>query len=54
MHFPQDTWLTRASRQLARVEQLLCNVLMVAFSVLLIANVFARYNSTARSFLPMS
>lgn len=43
MHFSQDTWLTKASRQLATVEQLLCNVLMVAFSVLLITNVFARY-----------
>lgn len=38
-----DTWLTRASRLLARFEQLLCSVLIVTFSVLLIANVFARY-----------
>jgi TRAP-type transport system small permease protein len=43
MNIRHDTWLSRASRLLARVEQLLCSLLIVAFSVLLIANVFARY-----------
>lgn len=35
--------LTRASHWLAQLEQLLCSLLIVAFGVLLIANVIARY-----------
>ena len=37
------TWLSRASRRLAMLEQALCSLLIVAFGALLIANVFARY-----------
>lgn len=43
MNAQHDTWLSRASRRLAAFEQLVCSVLIVAFGVLLIANVFARY-----------
>ena len=43
MHSPCETWLTRASRHLARVEQFACSGLIVAFSVLLMVNVIARY-----------
>lgn len=43
MHSPCETWLTRASQRLARVEQFACSGLIVAFSVLLMVNVIARY-----------
>lgn len=43
MYPHENTWLTRASHQLARVEQLLCSGLIIAFSVLLMVNVIARY-----------
>ncbi|NIC07183.1 TRAP transporter small permease [Billgrantia bachuensis] len=39
----QTPFLTRANRRLAQFEQLLCGLLIVAFSVLLIVNVIARY-----------
>ncbi|MFY0991702.1 TRAP transporter small permease [Halomonas sp. C05BenzN] len=35
--------LTRASRWLAQLEQLLCSLLIIAFSALLIVNVIGRY-----------
>ena len=38
-----ETWLTRVSRYLARIEKLVCSGLIVAFSVLLMVNVIARY-----------
>lgn len=43
MNTRHDTWLSRASRRLVGLEQFLCCLLIVAFGILLITNVFARY-----------